>query len=223
MEFVEGQTLSAAIPEGGVPVEDVLRYGIQVADALAHAHEHGVLHRDLKSANVAVAADGRIKVLDFGLAHRMGLADPAAAVTGTPGSDSDPARMEGTLSDGAGTARGQPADQRSDIWSSASCSYDVGNDGRSRRHRLRAGFAAVTRAIPAASRAHPFGEATPAGVPPRSARALSVRPRCASARSGAGRPVASIGEDGGGKQGTGNGGWRRRLSCCSRPAGLAGG
>ena len=47
----------------------MLRYGIQIADALAHAHRHGVTHRDLKSANIVITPEGRAKVLDFGLAR----------------------------------------------------------------------------------------------------------------------------------------------------------
>jgi len=69
MEHVEGQTLSTLIPPGqGLPSEAVLAYGIQLADAVAHAHDRGVLHRDLKCSNVVVTPDGRLKVLDFGLA-----------------------------------------------------------------------------------------------------------------------------------------------------------
>ena len=68
MEYIEGQRLSELIPPEGQPTETVVRYGIQIADALAHAHRHGVIHRDLKSANVVVTPDGRAKVLDFGIA-----------------------------------------------------------------------------------------------------------------------------------------------------------
>ena len=68
MEYIEGQRLSELIPLEGRPTESVVRYGIQIADALAHAHRHGVIHRDLKSANVVVTPDGRAKVLDFGIA-----------------------------------------------------------------------------------------------------------------------------------------------------------
>jgi eukaryotic-like serine/threonine-protein kinase len=70
MEHVDGTSLAAAIPPEGFPAELVVRYGIQLADALAHAHRYGVIHRDLKSANVMLARDGRAKVLDFGLARR---------------------------------------------------------------------------------------------------------------------------------------------------------
>jgi hypothetical protein len=56
-----GAPLSARLAEGALPVEQVLRYGQQLADALAHAHERGVLHRDLKSANVVITVEGRAK------------------------------------------------------------------------------------------------------------------------------------------------------------------
>src|SRR2546430_2650869 len=70
MELVEGQSLSAMIGADGLPVETAIRYAVQIADALAHAHERGVVHRDLKGANVVVTPEGRAKVLDFGLAKR---------------------------------------------------------------------------------------------------------------------------------------------------------
>src|ERR1051325_7883024 len=114
MELVEGRTLGALIGTGGLPVETVIRYGAQIADALAHAHERGVVHRDLKSANVIVTPEGRAKVLDFGLAKR-GAVDNASA------ENDDTATQEGTI---AGTfaymapevLRGEPADPRSDLW-----------------------------------------------------------------------------------------------------------
>jgi serine/threonine protein kinase len=71
MEVVEGRPLPALIPADGLPYQTAISYGAQIADAVAHAHERGVLHRDLKTANLMVRSDGRVKVLDFGLAARL--------------------------------------------------------------------------------------------------------------------------------------------------------
>src|SRR5262252_1064666 len=71
MELVEGRALSSMIATDGLPVETVIRYGTQLADALAHAHDRGIVHRDLKGANVVVTLEGRPKILDFGLARRV--------------------------------------------------------------------------------------------------------------------------------------------------------
>ena len=70
MELVEGQPLSSRLADGPLPIDQVLRYGQQMADALAHAHARGVVHRDFKSANVVVTPEGQVKVLNFGLAKR---------------------------------------------------------------------------------------------------------------------------------------------------------
>jgi len=71
MEHVVGQPLSSVIPDGtGLPLETAIHYAMQIADALAHAHARGVVHGDIKSANVMVGVDGRTKILDFGLAVR---------------------------------------------------------------------------------------------------------------------------------------------------------
>src|SRR4030095_8308978 len=94
----------------------LLQYGEQIANALAYAHEHGVIHRDLKSANVVVTPEGRAKVLDFGLAKRLtGTADAggltsldltgAGMVVGTPNYLPPEVLL------------GRKADVRSDVWS----------------------------------------------------------------------------------------------------------
>jgi len=117
MEYVEGKPLSSHLPEDGLPVETVLRYGTQVADALAHAHERGIVHRDLKGSNVVITPEGRVKVLDFGLAKRLGEGDPddemtkSLALTGA-------GVIVGTLHYlPPEVLRGAPADARSDLWS----------------------------------------------------------------------------------------------------------
>jgi serine/threonine protein kinase len=67
MEYVDGETLAQRLQRGALPVRDVIRYAIQIAEALDHAHRHGVIHRDLKPSNIMLTRSG-VKVLDFGLA-----------------------------------------------------------------------------------------------------------------------------------------------------------
>ncbi|HEY0590349.1 MAG TPA: protein kinase [Thermoanaerobaculia bacterium] len=68
MELVEGKTLTSLIPPEGLPLRDLLRIAIPLTEAIAAAHRAGIVHRDLKPANVMLGADGRLKVLDFGIA-----------------------------------------------------------------------------------------------------------------------------------------------------------
>ncbi len=71
MEFIEGETLHDMSAGAGLPSDAVLRYGVQIASALARAHDRGIVHRDLKSANILITPEGLVKVLDFGLAKNV--------------------------------------------------------------------------------------------------------------------------------------------------------
>ncbi len=116
MELVDGESLRAKLRNGPLASGVVLRYGSQLADALAHAHRHGIVHRDLKSANVMIAPDDRVKVLDFGVARRLTSSAPDAP-TGTALVLTRPGSIVGTPACMAPEQlRGEPADARSDLW-----------------------------------------------------------------------------------------------------------
>ena len=125
MEQVEGQPLSSLVGTNGVSPDLVVRYGMQIADALAHAHEHGVIHRDLKSTNVVVTPESRAKVLDFGLAARLKDTELQDAVSAKiPLTESR--MIVGTLPYLAPELlRGEPADTRTDIWALGILLYEM--------------------------------------------------------------------------------------------------
>jgi serine/threonine-protein kinase len=134
MEYVQGKTLVDLIPKGGLRVPQVLKYAVQMTDALQVAHAAGIIHRDLKPGNVMVTETGLVKVLDFGLAK---LTDNSPlSQTIIPGDDSTrtiaeaPLTVEGSI---IGTvsymspeqAQGKRVDSRSDIFSFAVVLYEM--------------------------------------------------------------------------------------------------
>jgi predicted Ser/Thr protein kinase len=125
MEYVDGGALSAQIPAEGLAVEVVIRYGLQISEALAHAHERGIIHRDLKSSNIMIQNDGRAKVMDFGLATRAPEA-LAAEETRSQLAPTDGGVIVGTLHYLAPEClRGDAASMASDVWSLGVVLYEM--------------------------------------------------------------------------------------------------
>jgi Tol biopolymer transport system component len=120
LELVEGATLADRIAQGPITVDDALLIGRQIAEALEYAHERNIVHRDLKPANVKIRPDGRVKVLDFGLAKA--LASHAACHGESSEKVTSPATAAGVILGTAAymspeQAKGREVDCRTDTWS----------------------------------------------------------------------------------------------------------
>jgi serine/threonine protein kinase len=120
LELVEGDTLADRLRRGGMPVEESLKLALQIAEALEAAHEKGVIHRDLKPSNIKVTEDGKVKVLDFGLAKAYAGDKEEVNLSNSP-TLSDAATQQGVILGTAAymspeQARGKPVDRRADIW-----------------------------------------------------------------------------------------------------------
>lgn len=125
MELIDGQPLATLIPDGGLSIPVAIQYARHILDALAFAHAHDVVHRDLKAANVVVTPDGRPKILDFGLAvdlsgsgdaiqtASVGSLLPSRVIAGTPAYMS-PQQLQG-----------DPPDPRDDLWSAGVVLYEM--------------------------------------------------------------------------------------------------
>ncbi len=133
MEYVEGTPLDRSIPKGGLPVREAVDFGDQIASALGAAHAAGIIHRDVKPANVIVGRGGRVKVLDFGLAKLV--ERDAVGVLVTSDSTATAASVVERTRQGAilGTvsymspeqAEGRPVDARSDVFSLGAVLYEL--------------------------------------------------------------------------------------------------
>ncbi len=132
MEFLDGETLAHRLSRGKLPIAQCLQYGIQIADALAGAHQAGIVHRDLKPGNIMLTAAGT-KLLDFGLAKQtVGSAGQALSMLATaPSTGTAQGTIIGTLQYMAPEqVQGAPADARSDIFALGSILHEMATGRR---------------------------------------------------------------------------------------------
>jgi serine/threonine protein kinase/Tfp pilus assembly protein PilF len=177
MERIEGETLEAQIAGAGRPLSEILAVAEPVADALRAAHEKGIAHRDLKPSNIMVGKDGRVRVLDFGLAR---LSTSASSDDASRAPTVSPLTGEGTI---VGTVpymspeqlRGEPADPRSDIFAFGVVVYELATGTHPFPARTAAELvSAILRDEPAPASAK--NAAMPASLDALLARCLAKRP-----------------------------------------------
>src|SRR5436309_12111271 len=134
MEYNKGTTLECKLMAGALTEKEVLSLGTQLASGLAAAHERGIVHRDLKPGNLRLTSDGRLKILDFGLAQLAprGGGEVTLAATLTRSQE-----ITGTLPYMAPEQlRGEPADARSDIWAVGAVLYEMATGHRPFEERV---------------------------------------------------------------------------------------
>ena len=135
-ELLEGETLRERLVRGGLSADEVVGYGVQIASGLAAAHEKGVVHRDLKPENLFLTRDGRLKILDFGLAKltQPETKDGAAAEAATLSAGTEAGVTLGTVGYmSPEQVRGMSADARSDIFSLGTVLYEMATGQRAFR------------------------------------------------------------------------------------------
>ena len=149
MELLEGDTLADRIEKGPLPLPDLLRYGAQIADALARAHRQSITHRDLKPANVMIAKSGA-KLLDFGLAKTLSAVQPLP--TSSDATQQKPLTQEGMV---LGTFQymapeqlaGDEADARTDIFALGALLYEMATGARAFTGKTRTSLVANIIAV----------------------------------------------------------------------------
>ena len=131
MELVEGNTLTKIVPRGGLPLPSFFRIAIPLAEAVSAAHEKGITHRDLKPGNVMVSDEGRLKILDFGLAKLRHEAEATEDSNAPTVPATDPGRVMGTAPYMAPEqVQGKAVDQRSDLFSLGVILYEMATGDR---------------------------------------------------------------------------------------------
>src|SRR5215831_12116602 len=160
MECVEGETVAKRLEKGPLPLEQVLKYGAQIADALDKAHRAGIVHRDLKPGNIMLTPAGA-KLLDFGLARPAESLSSATTIAGV--APSSPVTAEGTI---VGTfqymspeqVEGRELDGRSDIFSLGAVLYEMvtGKRAFEGRSQLSVASAILEREPPAINSVKPL-------------------------------------------------------------------
>lgn len=158
MELVEGQSLQRLIGDNrGLPVDRVIEIASALAEALAAAHEKGIVHRDLKPANVMLTADGRVKVLDFGLAKELHAVDPASATLTSVDETAAGVVMGTPAYMSPEQIAGRAVDHRTDIFSLGIILYEMTSGRRPFQAASSAELAsAILRDTP-----HPLSELRP--------------------------------------------------------------
>jgi len=131
MELVDGRRLREMVPKDGLGLQKILEYSLAIADALAAAHEQGVIHRDLKPDNIMVTGSGRVKVLDFGLAKMREAAEESPNTSMPTTAVTEEGKIVGTVAYmSPEQAEGKTLDQRSDIFSFGVVLYEMSTGRR---------------------------------------------------------------------------------------------
>jgi tetratricopeptide (TPR) repeat protein len=134
-EYIAGLTLDARLSQGPLPSAEVIRLGVQLAEGLAAAHKQEIVHRDLKPGNIRLTNEGRVKILDFGLAQIM----PHASEQGVTATMTRSQETSGTLPYmSPEQLSGEMADARSDIWAAGAVLYEMSTGKRPFQQRVPA-------------------------------------------------------------------------------------
>jgi serine/threonine-protein kinase len=134
VEYVPGVTLGARLAQGPLPEREIARLGVQLANGLAAAHSQGIVHCDLKPGNLRITPDGRLKILDFGIAKSLRVTRETSKYDVTTESTTGDQALAGTLPYMAPEQlRFEPADARSDLYAAGAVLYEMGTGQRAFR------------------------------------------------------------------------------------------
>jgi len=134
VEYIPGVTLGARLAQGPLPEKEIARLGVQLADGLAAAHRQRVVHCDLKPDNLRITPDGRLKILDFGIARSLRVTRETSKYDVTTDTTTEDLGLAGTLPYMAPEQlRSEPADPRSDLYSAGAVLYEMATGQRAFR------------------------------------------------------------------------------------------